>query len=363
MSKPVDISKFRKGITKSIPGISTGFNDPQIWLDTGSYALNFLVTGHFDRGIPLEGKMTQFAGSAGSGKSYIASANLVKDAQKKGVFPVIIDSENALDEAWLQALGVDTADDAMMIVRMSMIDEVAKFLNEFIKDYKDTYKGVERDERPAVLFVIDSLGMMLTPTNVKQFEQGDMKGDMGIKAKQITALVRNAVSLMASERMGMAVTNHVYDSQDMFKPDSVITGGKGLEYASSVIIVVEKLKLKEDADGNKTSEVHGIRASTVVRKSRYSKPFEKIEIQIPWDGGMDPYSGLFDLFMKKGLLVKEGNRYKYICKDGTEIKEFRKNLTTDHFDRMMLEYEEPEATAEEFNEFIEDSGEDAGEDE
>jgi len=134
----------------------------------------------------------------------------------------------------------------------------------------------------------------------------------------------------------------------MFKPDSVITGGKGLEYASSIIVVVEKLKLKEDSDGNKTSEVHGIRAATQVRKSRYAKPFEKIEIRIPWETGMDPYSGLFDLFEKKGLLEKQGNKFLYICKDGSEFKEFRKRFTTDMFDRIMLEFtEEPSVNLEE----------------
>ena len=51
MTKPVDISKFRKSLTKNIKGISTGFQDPQIWLDTGSYALNYLICGRFDGGI------------------------------------------------------------------------------------------------------------------------------------------------------------------------------------------------------------------------------------------------------------------------------------------------------------------------
>ena len=61
-----------------------------------------------------------------------------------------------------------------------MIDEVAKIISEFMKDYKAEYADVDDAERPKILFVVDSLGMMLTPTDVDQFGKGDMKGDMGL---------------------------------------------------------------------------------------------------------------------------------------------------------------------------------------
>lgn len=64
MQKPFDISKFRKSVTKNIPGISAGFYDPKIWISTGSYVLNFLISGDFKKGIPL-GKLTALAGESG----------------------------------------------------------------------------------------------------------------------------------------------------------------------------------------------------------------------------------------------------------------------------------------------------------
>lgn len=357
MVKPVDISRFRKSLTKNIKGISTGFNDPKIWLDTGCYAANYLISGDFKRGVPLEGKLTMFAGDSGAGKSYFVSGNLVKSAQQQGIFPIIIDSENALDEQWLHNLGVKTGDEDLLIIRASMIDQAAKFISDFVKDYKDNYADLHRDERPPILIVIDSLGMMLTPTDQNQFEAGDMKGDMGRKAKQLTALCRNAISSIASERIGLVVTNHTYLSQDMFQPDAVISGGKGLEFASSIIVAMNKMKLKEDSDGNKTSEVHGIRAGFQVRKSRYSKPFEKVEVRIPWDTGMDPNSGLLELFEKKGVLVKTGNKLSYTCNDGTEIKEFRKRFTAEHFEIMMNEFNSKVESLDEEPEFNPETGE------
>ena len=58
MAKPFDVSKFRKEITKSIEGLSIGFNDPTDWISTGNYALNYLISGDFNKGIPL-GKVTE----------------------------------------------------------------------------------------------------------------------------------------------------------------------------------------------------------------------------------------------------------------------------------------------------------------
>jgi RecA/RadA recombinase len=332
MAKPFDVSKFRKDITKSIDGLSVGFHDPTDWVSTGNYALNYLISGDFYKGVPM-GKVTVFAGESGAGKSYFASANIVRNAQEQGIFVVLVDSENALDEAWLHALGVDTDESKLLKLSMSMIDDVAKTISTFMKDYK----AMAEEDRPKVLFVIDSLGMLLTPTDVDQFDRGDMKGDMGRKPKALTALVRNTVNMIGSYNVGMVCTNHTYASQDMFDPDDKISGGQGFIYASSIVVAMRKLKLKTDADGNKTSDVHGIRAACKVMKTRYAKPFEGVQVEIPYATGMSATSGLIDLFEKKGLLVKQGNRLKYTKKDGTEMLEYRKAWTSDKLEVIMME--------------------------
>jgi len=473
-TKSFDPTKFRNSLTKSITGMSSGFNDPSIWISTGSYALNYLVSGDFHKGIPL-GKVSVLAGESGclpsdswvmasvdgdayqqksvedlreawhsgseiwidspdgmvkvvnwfdkgklpmyristkhcstrcaanhllqrgghqwvpaekvkvgaklqtihgveevlrvedlgteeecydfevdhdkhrywgdgfsshnSGKSYIASGNIVKNAQEQGIFVVMIDSENALDEAWLKKLGVDTSEEKLLKLNMAMIDDVAKTISEFMKNIKT----LDDDERPQVLFVIDSLGMLMTPTETNQFEGGDMKGDMGRKAKALKALVTNCVNMFGAYNIGLVATNHSYQSQDMFKPGQVVSGGSGFIFASSVVITMQKLTLKEDEDGNKVSDVRGIRSACKVEKSRYSKPFEAVKINIPWDGGMDPYSGLTDLFEKKGLLTKSGNKLIYTTLDGEEIKKFRKQWNRNDdgcLDIVMREFEE-----------------------
>ncbi|CAB5214459.1 RecA RecA/RadA recombinase [uncultured Caudovirales phage] len=319
INKPFDVSKFRKSITKSIDGISVGFTDPTDWISTNNYALNYLISGDFHKGVPL-GKVTVFAGESGAGKSFICSGNLIKNAQEQDIYVILIDTENALDEPWLKALGVDTSEDKLLKLNLAMIDDVAKLISDFVKNYKE----IPEDQRPKVLFVLDSLGMMLTPTDVNQFDAGDLKGDMGRKPKALTALVRNCVNMFGALNIGLVCTNHTYASQDMFDPDDKISGGQGFIYASSIVVAMRKLKLKEDEDGNKISEVKGIRAACKIMKTRYAKPFESVQVKIPYETGMNPYSGMVDLLEGKGLLAKEGNSLKYTLVDGTVIKQFRK---------------------------------------
>ena len=341
MAKPFDVSRFRKEITKSIDGLSIGFNDPTDWISTGNYALNYLISGDFNKGIPL-GKVTVFAGESGAGKSYICSGNIVKHAQEQGIFVVLIDTENALDETWLHALGVSTDESKLLKLSMAMVDDVAKTISTFMSDYKALPDG----ERPKVLFVIDSVGMLLTPTDVNQFEAGDMKGDLGRKAKSLTALVRNCVNMFGAYGVGMVCTNHTYASQDMFDPDDKISGGQGFIYASSIVVAMKKLKLKEDEDGNKISDVMGIRSACKVMKTRYAKPFEGVQVKIPYSTGMSPYSGLVDLAEKKGLLKKDGNRLAFTTSDGEIIKQFRKAWEANEdgcLDRVMADFQKTSA--------------------
>jgi recombination protein RecA len=336
MVKPFDVTKFRKSITKSIDGLGIGFNDPTDWISTGNFALNYLISGDFNKGIPL-GKVTVFAGESGSGKSYICSGNIIREAQKKGIFVILVDSENALDENWLQALGVETSEDKLLRLGMSMIDDVAKTISNFMKEYKSDYGDKDPEERPKVLFVLDSLGMMMTPTDVDQFEKGDMKGDLGRKPKALTALVRNCVNMFGSYNVGLVATNHTYASQDMFDPDDKISGGQGFIYASSIVVAMKKLKLKEDEDGNKVTDVRGIRSACKVMKTRFAKPFEGVQVKIPYETGMNPYSGLLDLFEKKGLITQSGNRLKYITAEGKELLDYRKNWGEENLEIVMSE--------------------------
>jgi hypothetical protein len=77
-------------------------------------------------------------------------------------------------------------------------------------------------------------------------------------------------------------------------------------------------------------------------KTRYAKPFEDIEVRIPYDTGMSPYSGFFDLLEKKKLISKDGNRYTYVDLNGEIHKYFRKEWNRNEngiFDLVISEFD------------------------
>jgi hypothetical protein len=147
--------------------------------------------------------------------------------------------------------------------------------------------------------------------------------------------------MFGSYNVGLVATNHTYASQDMFDPDDKISGGQGFIYASSIVVAMKKMKLKEDEDGNKVSEVNGIRAGCKVMKTRYAKPFEGMQVKIPYATGMSPHSGLVDLAEKKNILKKEGNSLVFTTSDGEVIKQFRKKWEANEngcLDKLMADF-------------------------
>jgi RecA/RadA recombinase len=270
--------------------------------------------------------------SHNSGKSYIVSGNIVRDALRQGVYVILIDTEDALRETWMRNLGVNTDDPNLTKEVWSTVNQISKVIKDYTEDYIETYKETPREEQPKVLFVIDSLGMVQTDAEIEQFEKAELKGDKGIKAKALKMLVANCIRLFAGYEIGMVATNHVYKSQDQYHPDDVISGGSSFVYASSIVVSMNKKKLRDDE-----KSTIGIISKVKCIKTRFSKPFEEVEIHIPYEQGMDPYSGLFDMFEGK-VLLKEGNRYVYTSKDGTQHKLFRKHMTPEFFDMIMREW-------------------------
>jgi RecA/RadA recombinase len=331
------MTKFRKEQNKKL-NIKDGFYDPLTWIDTGNFALNKMMSGNFRGGVPI-GSATTFAGASGSGKSYIVSANVVRNALTEGVAVVLLDSEGAVKKKWAEALGVPTEHPNLIRWPKTTINQVAKTISDFMEDYTADVAKMAREDQPPVLFVLDSLGNLLTETNIEQFKDGDLKGDKGLFAKQVKALFKSTMGMFEGYQAGLVCTNHTYTNQNQYSDhEDIISGGGGQIYLSDIVMSMNKAKLKLDSEGNKTTTVQGIRSTIKCVKSRYAKPFEEVEVHIPYDRGMDPYSGLFEMIKEK-VLVKDGNYYIYSSKEtGKEHKLFRKHMDGEFFEMVMREY-------------------------
>ena len=157
---------------------------------------------------------------------------------------------------------------------------------------------------------------------------------MVIKTMKKLTVVKKIINDGVSDVYDIEVANeHHYILEN-----GIISHNSGFVFASSIVVAMRKLKLKLDEEGEKTTDVKGIRAFCKCMKTRYNKPFEEVELRIPWDSGLDPYSGLIDMFIKKGLLVQNGKMLGYTALDGTYEKYFAKRIPNSLLDKIMAEF-------------------------
>jgi len=323
------IKSFEKTVEKleNVSGISS---PPRYWYSSGNYVLNYILSGNFQNAIP-QGRITAMAGPSGSGKSFI-QCNVCIDAQKQGAYVLMIDSENSLDDDFTSKIGINVDLD-YNYKSVVTIDDTIKLLSSFIQGYRSTYG--EAVDAPKVLIVLDSLDMLLTSTEQTNFDKGDIKGDQGQRAKQIKAMLRNIVQQIKNLNISVIVTTHVYGAtqeqilKGLADGSWVINGA--VKFSLSHLMLLTKLKLKDDSGG-----FSGIRMKCQPVKTRFTKPFQDVVIDVPYETGMDPYSGLKDVATALGVLEKKGSYNKIV---GTDIQFYAKNIA-EHADLIFEKIDE-----------------------
>jgi recombination protein RecA len=333
---------FIKTINKQLEKIETVYMDfgpPKKWYSTGNYALNKVMSGSFLRGIP-ESRITCLAGPSGSGKSFLG-CNILKHAQDTGAFIVILDSENALDKNFMEAVGIDTSPSKLLYIGVTLFSDVVKVLSEFLTTYEKQYGKNNPDSPPVVMF-LDSLDMLLTDNENENFISGVQKGDQGQRAKQAKHMLKTVVSRIKRLPISFIVTHQVYPNTDLLNGEGMWIINNAIRYSASQIMLITKLKLKEGTD------IIGIRMRVECYKSRFAKLGSKIEIEVPYDRGMDPYSGFLDMMEENKIITKGGAWYSYTKKDGETIKFQAKNLTEELVNEMLQDprIQEEEKTVE-----------------
>lgn len=302
---------FLNSVTKDLEksGIAVGASEPpRYWFSSGNYVLNKIISGSFLKGIP-QGRITCFTGPSGAGKSFLVS-NVMREAQKDGAHIIVLDSENALDDDFVGKIGVDTSKNYTYIP-VDTIPQAKKVASAFIKGFKDEYG--DDPNAPKVLIVLDSLDMLMTETEQEHFDKGVTKGDQGQRNKQLKAMLRELVQAVKRPNISMVVTAQVYKNQDVLNGEGVWIVSDAIKFSLSQVALLTKLKLKDTG----TREVTGIRMKVEGYKTRFTKPFQTVTIEVPYDTGMDPYNGLLDVAVDMGICVKKGSRFALAGSDET----------------------------------------------
>ena len=314
---------FLKDFTKSLKKmetIVTDFGPPKFWYSTGNLALNKVISGSFAKGIP-QGRVTCLAGPSGAGKSFILS-NIVRNAQAEGAFVVMLDSEHAMDLGYLRKIGVDVSEEKFLYAGVTTFGDVVKVVSEFIISYEKAY-GRDNPDSPPVVIALDSVDMLITDTENDHFQHGVQKGDQGQRAKQSKHMLRTIVSRVKRNPMAFLVTHQVYPNADLMNGQGLWIVNNAIRYSASQIMLIVPAKLKEGAD------VIGVRMKVETYKSRFAQVGTRVEVEVPYNKGMNPYSGFLDMMETLGVVTTAG-AWKSLALPGQEVKKFQtKHLDAD----------------------------------
>jgi RecA/RadA recombinase len=252
------------------------------FISTGCMSLNILFSGRLDGGIPI-GKISQVAAPSALGKSFIGM-KVAKNAQKKGLEVVYIDTEFAFDFGFAESIGLDN--DKLMVIQDNQIESVQKTIMQMLE-------GIDKKERDRLLILIDSWGGLVTSKTTTDALDGKDVSDMTVSKK------KNMLSRLLMGGPTVFVINQVYDTFDQYNP-LAIAGGRGLYFASSSIVLGSSKAREKDSDG----DISGAIVTAVTKKSRSSKENTKLKYLIRYDGGIHPVYGILEDAMECGVVEK-----------------------------------------------------------
>lgn len=300
---------FLKSYEKELEddGIEAGSSQPpRYWISSGNHVVNKTMSGSFVKGVIGQGRVTGLCGPSQSGKSFVLS-NIMREAQKAGAFVLALDSENALDDEFVSNIGVDTENN-YRYVPVDTIPETVNRVSSFITKYKAEYKE-DFEHAPKILIAIDSLDMLSTETEIEQFNKGETKGDQGQRNRQLKKMLRLFVQAVKHTNISVVVTAQVYQNQNVLNGEGTWIIADAIKYSLSQILLLTKLKLRVGTGTDRS--VAGINMKVEAYKTRFTKPFQSVQIEVPYETGMDPYNGLLDVAIEMGIVEKAGSMYSF----------------------------------------------------
>ena len=273
------------------------------FIDTGSYALNCIISGSPFKGIP-SGRIIVLAGPSGCGKT-VMCAKIVANAQKQGRIAVYFDSEIAFDKQTAINCGCDPT--RIKHVPVETVEQVRNAMVTFLNKVIETpaLKG-------KFVFVLDSLANCSTEKEIGDAAKDHNASDMGLRAKLIKSMLRAVTYRCAKADIPLVITNHIYDDPAaMFESIKKNQGGgKGPEYLASIIVqmAAKQDKSKEDAALAVAKEatggsVVGLTLNCMTTKNRFLPPFLETELGINFVSGFKRYAGLVTLCKAMDVFV------------------------------------------------------------
>ena len=300
-------------------------------IPTAIPAINVALSGKLDGG--LTPGLTMWAGPSKHFKTMF-SLIMAKSYMDKYPDAVLLfyDSEFGTPISYFDSLGIDKD----RIVHSPIIDvEQLKF------DIMKQLGGVERGDH--IIILVDSIGNLASKKEVEDALEGKSVADMS-RAKQIKSLFRMVTPHLTLKDIPMVVVNHTYKTLELYSKD-VVGGGTGSYYSADNIFILGR---QQEKDG---TELVGYNFIINVEKSRYVREKSKIPVSVKFDGGISRWSGLLDMALESGHVIKPSNGwYAKVNKETGEVGEKYRLADTENKDFWL-----PILTDKTFKQWVKDS--------
>jgi len=265
-------------------------------ISTGSYALNKVISGKYNGGIPI-GMITQFIGQASTAKT-VFGTHILREAQRKGYHTLIIDSENAYNPTFARTLGIDP--EKLIYAAPETVEECFDTIEKIINSIR-----TEDPSTPIVVFY-DSLAVSPSKAEMdaEGYEGNNMQG--ATRAKMIGACLRKINPILRPKKVALVLVNQIRTKVGMMYGDPRVAaaGGNALEYYLGVNLETSKTDTVGDKD-NPT----GIRGKVKNKKNKLIEPFKSCEFELMFNKGLNPLYGLLPHLERDGIVERGGSWY------------------------------------------------------
>ena len=268
---------------------------------TGSYALNKIISGDYQKGIPI-GMITQIHGEASTAKTIFITHILI-EAQRKGYYTILVDSENAYNSKFAETLGLDAG--KLVYAVPQTVEDCFNYMETIIKSIREV------DEDTPIVIGYDSIAVSPSKSEyeAENYDGNNMQG--ATRARVTGACLRKINPLLRKEKVALVVVNQLRSKVGVMFGDTTTTagGGRSLEYYLGVNIKTLSAKSERILDNNK--QIVGIKGRCKNTKNKVSVPFRECEFELIYNKGLNPVYGLLHQLILDGLVEKQGSWYSY----------------------------------------------------
>ena len=287
MSSLIDRIKKNSTIKESDVIADSKFLNDKDLIQTSVPAVNVALSGKLDGG--LTPGLTVFAGPSKHFKTAFAMllAKAYLDKYEDGVI-LFYDSEFGAPQQYFETFEIDTN----RVIHSPITD-----IEQLKHDSMQQLNNLERGDH--VMIIVDSVGNLASKKEVEDALDGKSVADM-TRAKQMKSLFRMITPHLTIKDIPAIVVNHTYKEIGLF-PKDVVSGGTGIYYSADNIYIIGRRQQKTG------TEITGYEFIINVEKSRFVREKSKIPVEVSWEAGISKWSGLLDMAIESGHVVKPSN--------------------------------------------------------